>query len=108
MKNALKHIITVNKKETKTAMEVMVKVGEEYGELSAEMLKYIGKKGSKGLTKKQIKMNILEEGCDTIITLVSVLEKFGFNEKDISKMIIQKCAKWAENVKKYKEWEKIK
>lgn len=108
MKNAIKHIIAINKKETKSAMEVMVKLQEETGELAAEMLKYIGKKGSKGLNKKQIRMNILEEGCDTIITVVSVLEKFGFNDKDLSKMIIQKCQKWAENVKKYKEWEKIK
>lgn len=108
MKSAIKHIITINKKEPKSAMEVMVKLQEECGELAAEMLKYIGKKGSKGQNKKQIRMNILEEGCDTIITVVSVLEKFGFSEEDLSKMIIKKCKKWAANCKKYKEWEKIK
>jgi NTP pyrophosphatase (non-canonical NTP hydrolase) len=108
MKNAVKHVIAINKREPKSAMEVMVKLQEECGELAAEMLKYIGKKGAKGLTKRQVRLHILEEGCDTIITVISVLEKFGFKEEDLSKMIVKKCKKWAANCKKYKEWEKIK
>lgn len=108
MKSAISKIITLNKKEPKTAMEVMVKMQEECGELAAEMLRYIGKKGANGDTKKILKGKILEEGCDIMITVVSVLEKFGFKEKDIEKMIKLKCNKWKANLGKYKEWEKIK
>lgn len=108
MKAAVKKIISLNKKEPKTAMEVMVKIQEECGELAAEMLRYVGKKGANGDTKKVLKMKILEEASDIIITCVSVIEKFGFQEKDISKMIMKKCIKWKANQKKYKEWEKIK
>lgn len=106
MKNAIKKIITLNKKEPKTAMEVMVKIQEECGELAAEMLRYIGKKGANGDNKKVLRNKILEEASDVIITCVSVIEKFGFNDRDIARMIKKKCNKWKLNQKKYKEWEK--
>jgi NTP pyrophosphatase (non-canonical NTP hydrolase) len=108
MKNALERIIIVNKKEPKTPMEVMVKVQEEVGELAAEILRYHGKKGANGDTKKKVRFKILEEACDVIITSVSIIEKFGYTEKDISKMIKKKCNKWKSNLSKYKVWEKIK
>lgn len=108
MKAAVNKIIAINKKEPKTAMEVMVKLQEECGELAAEMLRYIGRKGANGDTKAILKGKILEEGCDAIITVVSILEKFDFKEKDIAQMIKLKCNKWKANMDKYKEWKKIK
>lgn len=108
MKSAINKVIALNKKEPKTPMEVMVKMQEECGELAAEMLRYIGRKGANGDTKKILKGKILEEGCDVMITVVSILEKFGFKEKDIAQMIKLKCNKWQANMDKYKDWEKIK
>lgn len=106
MKIAINKILTINKKEPKTPIEVMVKVQEECGELAVELLKHIDRKGSNGDTKSIIRRKILEESCDVIITITSILGKFGFNEKDIAKMIKFKCNKWKSNIKKYKEWKK--
>jgi NTP pyrophosphatase (non-canonical NTP hydrolase) len=108
MKSAIRKIISLNKKEPKTAMEVMVKIQEECGELAAEMLRYNGRKGANGDTKKILRNKILEEACDVIITCVSVIEKHGFDDRHIAKMIKKKCNKWKFNIKKYKQWEKIK
>lgn len=106
MKSAIQKIIEINKTELKTPIEVMVKIQEECGELAAEMLKFIGKKGSNGDSKRVIRNKILEEACDIIITSTSIIQKFGFQEKDMCKMIKKKCSKWARNQKKAKEWAK--
>ena len=106
MKSAIQKIIEINKTEQKTPIEVMVKIQEECGELAAEMLRYIGKKGSNGDSKKVLRRKILEEACDVIITCTSVIEKFGYKEVDMCRMIKKKCNKWKSNQKKVKEWAK--
>ena len=105
IQSAIKKIIRLNKDEIKTPIEVMVKLQEECGELAAEMLRSIGRKGSNGDSKKITKLKVLEEACDVIITATSIIEKFGFNDCDMARMIKKKCNKWKLNQKKYKQWE---
>jgi NTP pyrophosphatase (non-canonical NTP hydrolase) len=90
--------------EPKTLMERMVKLGEEHGELAAALLQRNGLKGAKGKTPSEVEENILEEACDMIIILATILSEYDFVSKDISRMIDIKLEKWRHNIQKHESW----
>lgn len=97
MNSIFKRILSISKNDTKSALEKCVKIQEEVGELSAEVLKLRGKKGAKGLNKSQIKENLLEECCDVIIITYSLMHKLKFNKERIHKAFHRKLNKAKSN-----------
>lgn len=95
----LLNVFKVSKKERKSLVLQMVKLGEETGELSAAVLMHLGKKGTR-MSKSEITENVLEEACDCLLMILSILNKAGFNEKEINEMINKKLKKWEDRLGK--------
>ena len=96
----------LSKLDNKTIQEKCIKIQEEVGELSAEILKLHGKKGSNGLNKKQIEDNILEECCDIIIVTHSLLHKMAYSRNRIKNAFNRKLDKASLNIQKQKMWKR--
>lgn len=79
--------------KTKGLSERCLKLGEEYGELSAEILKLSGYKRSKE-TKEEIRRNILLESSDCLIMIFDIMIEMGFTKKEITDMSDSQIKKW--------------
>jgi NTP pyrophosphatase (non-canonical NTP hydrolase) len=106
MDQIIDRINKLSKSDNKNLLETCIKIQEEVGELSAELLKIRGKKGSNGQLRFQIEENILEECCDVLIMAFSLLNKFKFNRTKIKKAFNKKLDKAEINIKKQKIWKK--
>ena len=78
-------------------VERVLKLGEEYGELSAEILKLSGYKRN-SLTKDTIKYNILLESTDCLIMVFDIMIEMGFSKEEISNMANKQVSKWLETI----------
>lgn len=87
-------ILDASKKEPKPIMARMAKLQEECGELAVAVLKKEGWKGLGKDTKKTNHDNILEEGCDVMIIVMSILAKYRFSQEEIDEKLQQKLDKW--------------
>ena len=74
-----------------------LKLGEEYGELSAEILKFVGYKRSLE-TKEQINYNILLESTDCLIMIFDIMTQMGFTKEQICDMSEKQVNKWLTNI----------
>jgi len=93
MKEAYKRIEKIAPKDVASPELLALKASEELGELAAALFHDLGyKKTNK--TKKEIKENILEEGVDNLVCVLGVLQKKGFEYKDIVKKLHKKLDKW--------------
>lgn len=86
-------------KRRRTIDRRMLKFGEEVGEFYAASLIYDGGKGSR-LGKAGKRRHLLEEGCDVLIVLLSILFLHGFKISEISKMMNEKMDKWERRLDK--------
>ncbi len=84
---------SASKLEKSGLLERGLKLGEEYGELSAELLKLLGYKKS-DLSKDQIKYNILLESTDCLIMIFDIMLHMGFEKKEICDMANKQINKW--------------
>ena len=75
-------------------MARMVKLQEECGELAVAVLKKEGWPGMGKDNEDTNHENILEEGCDVMIIVMSVLAKYKFTEEQIDEKLQQKLDKW--------------
>jgi len=94
VKSIHQQILDASKKEPKPIMARMVKLQEECGELAVAVLK---KEGWKGMGKDNADTNhenILEEGCDVMIIIMSILAKYKFTEARMNEKLQQKLDKW--------------
>lgn len=83
--------------ESEGLLERGLKLGEEYGELSAEILKFVGyKKNSE--TKEQINYNILLESTDCLIMIFDIMTQMGFKKEQICDMAEKQVNKWLKNI----------
>jgi hypothetical protein len=73
--------------------ERVIKLQEEVGELSAEVLKLKGFKNS-DLSKEEIKNNILLETVDCLIMTMDILNYGKFQKKDIIEVADRQIEKW--------------
>lgn len=73
--------------------ERVIKLQEEVGELSAEVLKLKGFKNSE-LSKEEIKNNILLETVDCLIMSMDILNYGKFQKKDIIEVADKQIEKW--------------
>jgi hypothetical protein len=83
--------------ETDGILERGLKLGEEYGELSAEILKLSGYKKSKE-SKEDINYNILLESTDCLIMIFDIMTQMGFKKEEICNMAEKQVNKWLKNI----------
>jgi hypothetical protein len=78
-------------------LERGLKLGEEYGELSAEILKL---KGYKRTTEDEgrIHYNILLESTDCLIMIFDIMTQMGFTKEQICNMAEKQVNKWLKNI----------
>lgn len=81
-------------KEVKTQSEKMVKLMEEIGELSVAHLQKKSLKGKGSKTDKEVHENFLEEACDCVIIIQSILAAEGFEYDAYLAKMSEKLAKW--------------
>jgi len=82
-------------------LERGLKLGEETGELSAEILKFVGYKKS-DLSKSQIEQNMLLESVDCLIMVFDIMSHMGFTKQQIVEMAEKQVNKWLNNINKEK------
>jgi hypothetical protein len=94
----------LNKKEQKNIIEKNAKLNEEVGELSAELLKMCGLKGSKGKTLAEIKYEALLECADCFLMIMAICDDLGYDAEEFLAGCAQKMVKYEHNLDKQKEW----
>lgn len=89
---------TSSKYEKNGILERGLKLGEEYGELAAEILKL--KEFKRTLeSKEQIKKNILLEATDCLIMVYDILTNMGFTKGEIVDTAEKQISKWISGIK---------
>jgi hypothetical protein len=88
----------VSKYEEPGLLERGLKLGEEYGELSAEILKLEGYNKS-SQTKEEINNNILLESTDCLIMIFDIMTQMEFEKEKICQMAEKQVNKWLTNIK---------
>lgn len=86
-----------SKYENPGLLERGLKLGEEYGELSAEILKLIGYKRTNE-SKEVIEKNILLESTDCLIMIFDIMSQMGFTKEQICDMSESQVNKWMKNI----------
>ena len=86
-----------SKYEKNGLIEKGLKLGEEYGELSAEILKLKGYKKTYE-DKDVIKDNILLESTDCLIMVFDIMSTMGFTKDQICGMAERQVNKWIKNI----------
>lgn len=90
-------VINASKFESPGLLERGLKLGEEYGELSAEILKLVNYKRSNE-SKEKIKENILLESTDCLIMIFDIMSQMGFTREQICDMAENQVNKWIKNI----------
>lgn len=93
--NIIKKISDFDKKGT--ILERGLKLSEETGELSAEILKSTNYKYHNN-TQEEIRNNILLESSDCLIIVFDILNKLGFTKSEIIQMIKSQLKKWEKQI----------
>lgn len=84
--------------KTPTLTEKCLKLTEEVGELSAEILKMSGYKFTND-NEKQIVEKALLESCDVMIIIFGLMIQMGFTKQQIVEMTEKQINKWLSYVK---------
>ena len=98
-------MISYNKTERKTLSEKALKLTEESGELAAEILKLMGRKGTHGKTLPKVKFDALLELADIQLMVASICDELGYTHEDLCNAIINKLVKYERVSEKQKKWE---
>lgn len=90
-------VMNASKFENPGLLERCLKLGEEYGELSAEILKLIEYKRTTE-SKEDIRKNILLESTDCLIMVFDIMSQMGFTKEEICEMAESQVNKWMKNI----------
>lgn len=90
-------VMNASKFENPGLIERCLKLGEEYGELSAEILKLIEYKRTTE-SKDDIRKNILLESTDCLIMIFDIMSQMGFTKEEICEMSESQVNKWMKNI----------
>jgi NTP pyrophosphatase (non-canonical NTP hydrolase) len=93
MKEIYKEIEILNNKSCTTVERGICKLFEECGEFAQAANKTIGIKISNN-TLEETKSEILEEGCDVIQNVFSIMNLYGISYNDIVRYLPIKNKKW--------------
>lgn len=80
-------------KDHKMLLQRALKLNEEAGEISAEVLKLTGYKGTTEDTQTIIN-NLKEEAIDALICSLDIINHMGMTEEDVEKIMTIKLLKW--------------
>ena len=83
----------------KTLDHKAIKVMEEAGEFAAAYLKHVGSKGT-NKTPAAVFDNLLEEGCDVTIVILSILMRYNVTVDQIAAKMDEKMNKWERQIRK--------
>lgn len=97
-----KKVIKVSNLETRDIIARGLKLGEEYGELSAEILKITGHKGNNNKSKKQILSALHLEAVDCLLMSMDILIYTGASNKIINSIMDRQLSKWYKSFKSRK------
>jgi hypothetical protein len=90
-------VTNASKYEKHGLIERGLKLGEEYGELSAEILKLAEYKRSEE-SKEKIENNILLESTDCLIMIFDIMTHMNFTKEQICDMAESQVNKWLKNI----------
>ncbi len=90
-------VTNASKYEKHGLIERGLKLGEEYGELSAEILKLAEYKRSEE-SKEKIEHNILLESTDCLIMIFDIMTHMNFTKEQICDMAESQVNKWLKNI----------
>ena len=91
-------VTDASKYEKHGLLERGLKLGEEYGELSAEILKLKGYKRT-GEDEGKINYNILLESTDCLIMVFDIMVHMEFTKEQICNMAEKQVNKWLSGIK---------
>lgn len=80
-----------------------IKLAEEVGEISVEVLILNGFKNSNGVSKETTKQNLKEEAVDAMLMCLDILAFLKTTPEEIDEISMRKIDKWLNNVKIAKE-----
>ena len=89
-----KQVRKVSKLEKRSLLARGLKLNEEAGELSAEILKFLGEKGRKGKTKLEVLDHLRLERIDCLLMSMDILCHIGTSDKQITDIMNSQLAKW--------------
>lgn len=98
-------LISKASKESKSEhlmSEKALKLNEEVGELSAEVLKLSGYKPS-DLTKEEIRERIISESVDSLLMIVDILTAVDTKQEEINQCVEKAVEKWRGHIKTKQE-----
>ena len=73
----------------------IIKLGEEYGELSQAFLAYAGaKNASKSSLNGDLSKNVLEEACDVMNVAMDIINNLPYRNEEVAEMFKRKLEKW--------------
>lgn len=90
----LKRLEAISKLDSQTVLPVIIKAGEEFGELCAAVLK----KQACSNASASSEDNDLEEGIDVIMCILDYLLKAGYSLAQMNTMMNIKLTKWANKI----------
>jgi len=90
-------VTNASKFENPGLIERGLKLGEEYGELSAEILKLVNYKRTNE-SKEEIRKNILLESTDCLIMIFDIMSQMEFSKDEICEMAESQVNKWMKNI----------
>ena len=93
MKNVLELVKKLSLKDTKTLAEKGLKLSEECGELSANILSTTGASGS--LHKFVEQKQLLTDSADVILVALSILYELGYDDTRIEDALMEKSLYWS-------------
>lgn len=96
--DTIRQVLAVAKTETRSLPLQLVKFSEEHGELAEAVLVYLNEKDTT-LTPEQVREHLLEESCDNLLMILSIITRAGFTEDQVNAMSLKKLAKWESQIK---------
>lgn len=84
----------VARKETRSLLARGLKLNEEAGELSAEILKLKGMKGRKGKSEAEVMYDLHLEAVDCLLMSMDILVHTGATSRRINKIMNSQLEKW--------------
>jgi NTP pyrophosphatase (non-canonical NTP hydrolase) len=95
-----KKLKTASSLTKRTLIARVLKLCEEAGELSAEVLKFSNLKGRGGKSKSEVEEDLREEAVDCLIMSLDILIETGTSEKHLNELLNKKLDKWMGQLKK--------
>ncbi len=89
----LSHKAEILRPDLQTIENMLLKLGEEYGELCTDILKLKQYKVNNEKAE-DVEQNAKEEAIDILLMIINIMNKLGMDKKDIVDIAQEKLNKW--------------